>query len=60
MVNRRSAIGVRALGNAQVAAQGVLDPFGAAHVAGRAVAHMDDVFAHRLVPEHVVEGRHPG
>ncbi len=52
-------IGVRAFGNAQVAAQGVLDPFGAAHVAGRAVAHMDDVLAARLMPEHVVEGRDP-
>ena len=53
------SIGVRALGDMQVAAQGVLDPFGAAHVAGGAVAHMDDVLAARLVPEHVVESRDP-
>src|ERR1019366_7489415 len=52
-------IGVRALGNAQVAAQRVLDPLGPAHVAGRAVANMDNVFAARRMPEHVVEGRDP-
>ena len=52
-------IGVRALGNAQVAAQRVLDPLRPAHVAGRAVAHVDDVLAARLVPEHVVERRDP-
>ena len=48
-------IGVRARGNVQVTAQGVLDAFRAGHMAGGAVADVDDVLAHRLVPEHVVE-----
>ena len=58
LLDREQALGVGvvALGDAQVALQGVLDQLRALHVAGRAVADADDVLADRVVAELGVEG----
>ena len=51
-------VGVVAVGDLQPPLEGVLDQLGALHVAGRAVADVDDVSADRAMAELGVEGRH--
>ena len=60
MVNCRCRIGVGARRNAQMPPQRILHPSPLPHMAGRAAADPDNMFARRLVAEHVVEGRNPG
>ncbi len=50
-------IGVRARRNAQPAPQRLLHPLRPGDVTGRAAANPENMFARRLVAEHVVESR---
>ena len=50
-------IGVGAGGDVQMPPQGLLHPLRSGDVAGRAAADPQNMFARRLVAEHVVKGR---
>ena len=53
-------IGVGARRNAQMPPQRLLHPLRSRDLTGRAAADLDNMFARRLVAEHVVESRNPG